>query len=85
VIVVRIELWPGGSERRKREIGRMTLANQGFGVHPDHPRRGNYDVSLMRRGTTDRVQRECEVLDYPRESYPVWELVRRALETLFRR
>lgn len=80
MIVVRVELWPGGHEGLAREIGRMTLANQAS--HPDHPRRGNYRVNLMRRGSRSRVQRTASVEDYPRESYPVCELVRRALDAL---
>ena len=80
MIVVRVELWPGGDRRRSRELGRMTLANRAD--HPAHPKRGNYHVKLMRRGTENRVQRTASVEDYPRESYPVWELVQRALVAL---
>lgn len=83
MLVIRIELWPGGSEKRKREIGLMEIVNRAD--HPDRPKRGNYVVYLMRRGASRTVQRRCTVEDYPRESYPVWELVRRALNTLYGR
>lgn len=82
MIVVKVELWPGGREERKREIGRMTLANDCRTTITD-PNRGSYNVKLMRRGTTDKVQKTTRVEDYPRKSYPVWELVRRALDRLY--
>lgn len=52
--------------------------------HPDFPRRSDYWVDIMRRGSMRRVQRSGVVKDYPRLSYPVWELVRRALNELYR-
>ena len=76
MLVVKIELWPFGHEAAAREIGRMTITNDGTS---DNPRRGNYDVRTMRRGTTDVIQQEKRVENYPRLSYSVWELVRRAL------
>ena len=79
MIVVKVELWPGGHEDRKRELGRMHLTNQGTGTRE----RGNYAVKLMRRGTVDVVQRTTDIENYPRQSYPVWELVRRALQKLY--
>ena len=79
MLVVKIELWPGGDEKRCREIGRMRIINQGGTASAE---RGDYSIHLMRKGTTDTMQRTGEVLDYPRLSYPVWKLVRRALEAL---
>jgi hypothetical protein len=81
MLVVKVELWPGGDERRAEVIGRMTISN--VGTHPDHPKRGNYVARLMRKGTERTVQRAAEVLDYPRLHYPVWKLVKRALEALY--
>lgn len=48
MIVVKIELWPGGLEDhpRKAEIGRMYIANVGGNVE-----RGEYDVAVCRRGS----------------------------------
>lgn len=76
MVVVKIELWPGGYESHKKEIGRMTLTNRG---DSDNPKRGNYDVRIMRRGSEKTVQREGEVLNYPRQAYSVWKLISRAL------
>lgn len=80
MVVVKIELWPGGCEHLARELGRMTLTNTG--EHPGHPRRGDYVARLMRKGAPKTVLRTAEVLDYPRLSYPIWKLLRRALEAL---
>ncbi len=77
MIVVKIELWPMGIESRKRELGRMLIVNQG-GTHG----RGDYHVRVMRKGS-DKVLRECEVKDYPRESYNIWRLICRALKGTF--
>ena len=79
MLVVKIELWPGGDKSRCREIGRMHIINQGGTASAQ---RGNYAIRLMRKGTEDTVQKTAEVLDYPRLSYPVWVLVKRALEAL---
>jgi len=59
----------------------MHIFNKGDSPTPE---RGNYGIQLMRKGSPRRVQRTAEVLDYPRLSYPVWVLVKRALEALDR-
>jgi hypothetical protein len=46
MIVVRIELWPGGDEGRKRLIGQARIANDGSGTAEV----GNYDVRLSHSG-----------------------------------
>lgn len=79
VLVVKIELWPGGDERRVKELGRLHIINRG---DSPTPKRGNYTVNLMRRGTLQTVQRSGEVLNYARLAYPVWKLLRKALEAL---
>ncbi|GAF80423.1 unnamed protein product [marine sediment metagenome] len=78
MIVVKIELWPCGFESRKREIGRMLIDNQGGTA-----KRGNYRVRVLRKGSEDKVLREGEVTNYPRQSYNVWRLVCRALKSTF--
>jgi hypothetical protein len=45
MIVVKIELWPGGFEAGKKEIGRAEIANTGeLGNGPI----GNYDIKLLK-------------------------------------
>lgn len=80
MLVVKIELWPLGDEKRAQEIGRMLISNRGD--HPNRPKRGNYRVRLLRKGSKTAVTREAAVEDYPRQSYPVWTLVSRALAAM---
>lgn len=80
MIVIKVELWPFGSEERAEEIGRMTITNDGTSRNP---MRGDYNTKIMRRGTTDKVQKQGRVENYPRKSYSVWELVRRALNDIY--
>ena len=82
MIVVKIELWPKGIKSRAREIGRMTLHNL-FTTTSNNPNRGDYEVNVMRRGTTTRAQRTGTVKDYPRHSYNIWRLIARALKATF--
>lgn len=92
MIVVKLELWPRGSERDAKEIGRMYIANDGT----RGPSRGDYQVAVCRKGST-KVPREMfaleydlpkaartgHVLNYPRLSYNVWRLITRALKSAF--
>jgi len=78
MIVVKIELWPMGFESKKRELGRMFIDNQG-----GTDKRGDYRVRVLRKGSTDKVLRECKVENYPRRSYNIWRLICRALKGTF--
>ena len=80
MLVVKIEMWPGGRESKAFEIGRMLIHNTSW--TGKQARRGDYAIRLMRKGSPKAVSRTADVLDYPRLSYPVWKLVRRALEAL---
>ena len=82
MIVVKIELWPKGYEEKARELGRMHLTNQ-FVRSVLNPKRGDYKVEVMRRGTKDKVQRHGTVRDYPRQAYNIWRLIFRALKETF--
>jgi len=84
MIVIKVELWPGGSEKNAQEIGRTYIANDGSGDED----RGNYNGYVCRRGTKERppngtYTREGRVEDYPRKSYNVWRLVIRMLKKCF--
>lgn len=76
MILVKIELHSARTGK-VTELGRMQICNDGTS---DSPKRGDYEVSLFRKGSTTKVQRKGLVHDYPRLSYTIWELVRRALE-----
>lgn len=72
MVVVKVELWPGGYEENKREIGRMTITNTGEGTSE----RGNYDVKVKHSGKTGSVK------NYARKRDSVWVLVARALASV---
>jgi len=85
MIVIKVELWSGGSEENAEEIGRTYITNDGTGSIS----RGNYDVEVCRRGTKEkpsqggRGTREGRVENFPRKSYSIWRLVVRALLQCF--
>jgi hypothetical protein len=78
MIVVKIELWPMGFESKKRELGRMHIINRGGTA-----KRGDYRVRVLRKGSKNKVLRECKVENYPRQSYNIWRLICRALKGTF--
>lgn len=90
MLVVKIEMWPGGDGRKAREIGRTYIANRG-----GTDERGDYEAAVCRRGTTQipqdwtcchldpKATRTGWVEDYPRLSYNVWRLIIRSLRACF--
>lgn len=46
MIVVTVELWPGGLRNRSKELARMYIGNDGTGAQG----KGHYDIAVMRRG-----------------------------------
>lgn len=91
MIVVKIELWPGGDASRSREIGRTYINNTG-----GSDSRGDYDVRVMRKdydpqnislrkvfGEGKGIARKGRVEKYPRLSYNVWRLIAKALLSAF--
>ena len=75
MIVVKIELWPFGSEAAAREIGRAHIWNDATGDAAV----GNYGYKLMSEGCcilrTGTVRRHFRARG-------VWELLRRCLRGL---
>lgn len=85
MIVVKIEMWPGGSEPKSFEIGRMYIYN----VTHCAPR-SDYEGFVCRRGVfgpfikaMDKATRRLKVESYPRSSYNVWRLIARAILSAF--
>ena len=88
MIVVKIEMWPKGSEEKRYELGRTYIYNCGGDA-----RRGDYQVRVCRKGDFEPEARRIvagegftrtgEVRNYPRLSYNVWRLVSRALRSAF--
>lgn len=91
MIVVKVELWPLGSEAKATELGRMYIANDGTG----DAERGSYDVAVCRKGYRSvpapidkregapRATRVGRVENYPRLAYNMWRLITRALKSAF--
>lgn len=75
MILVKVELH-SAQTGKVTEIGRLQIANDRSGSKE----RGNYLVWIFRRGSKARVQRQAQLLDFPRLSAPIWKLLRRALE-----
>ncbi len=91
MIVVTIQLWPGGNRHDASELGRMYIANDGTGTH-EH---GNYQVAVCKKGAQavpfpmnpslsgKRATRYGRVESYPRERLPIWHLMLRAIKAAF--
>ena len=73
VIVVRVELWPFGSEENKKEFGLLKIVNDGTGTQS----RGNYHFGLF--GKTNRLMNKGEIKGWPRKQKHVWALIHRVL------
>jgi len=77
MMVVRIEIWPGGDEQAAFEIGRMDVANVGAVADV-----GAYAASVTQRATptigVPSFVRSVTVASHPRGDGP-WALVARVL------
>lgn len=76
MIVVKIELHSAVTGE-VTELGRLHITNDGTGT----PHRGHYDIARFGRQRR-RVLQTARVEDWPRKSYNVFRLLRRALEAL---
>lgn len=74
MLVIKAELWPGGSEYHKQTLGRMTVVNDETGTDE----RGNYQILLMSLPELPMIV--GRVIDFPRKDNHVWDLVYEALE-----
>jgi hypothetical protein len=77
MIVVRVELWPGGDRSKAESLGEAVIINDGSGTATQ----GNYHFALSRRGQTakDQAWRDGQVRGFPRKRLGGWDLVYRAL------
>jgi hypothetical protein len=75
MLVVKLEVWPGGDEKASTEIGRLEISNLS-GLAPV----SDYDVRLTNRG-----EYACNAVGHVEgheRSLGAWALVRRALEAV---
>ena len=74
MINIPINLWPYGDDMREKSLGRIVIVNDGTGTVD----RGNYYVRIF--DGNNRMIREGRVIDWPRKSRPVFELVLAGLQ-----
>lgn len=92
MIVIKLEMWPGGDESRMYELGRTYVFNNGAGT----ARRRNYEVRVCRKNRNGdysltskqivaghRCTRTARVDNWPSESYNIWRLILRCLMSAF--
>ena len=88
MIVVRVELWPGGYRNRMKHLGTMTIVNDGTGSKTI----GNYDVSLSGRNHDDPIALHLHgkgrvyrgrVVGHPRLRMSMWRLIHKAVNSVF--
>lgn len=81
MIVIKIELWPHGDRRRKKNIGTVVIANDGTGT----PTRGNYHCVAAGRGnrsTRPPCRQFGRVVGFARKSRSAYDLLKLALEAM---
>jgi hypothetical protein len=77
MIVVKLEMWPHGSEMHKRPLGEIRIANIGGDQHIGH-----YSAQLMKSAEyakTPGVWRAGRVLNFRRTVHGPYDLLLRAL------
>lgn len=86
MLLVKIELHSAITGQIS-DLGSMIIANDNTG----DPEYGNYDVRMARpqqhlvAAIWRNPERKGRVENYPRLELPVWELVRRSLDALFKK
>ena len=84
MIVVNVDLDSARGEDHDKSLFTMVIANDGSGT----PTKGNYNVYLGRRGTTDPLNiiraplRQGRVVGHARKATHVGTLIRRSLEAV---
>jgi hypothetical protein len=75
MLVVTVELWPGGDESRKRHLGTAKIVNDGTGT----TRVGNYTATLSKWGRPNQVWKRGSFRGFRRQAYGAWDLLGGAL------
>jgi hypothetical protein len=86
MIVIKVEMWPGGDQRKAYEFGRAVLINQEERTVATKGSRGDYFVRLWggvsgkRVLLSNRPWRQGFVRDFPRQQLGAWHLICQALK-----
>lgn len=86
MIVVKVEMWPGGDESRAVEFGRMEIVNDETKTLATSGVQGDYNVTIKggSYGLVSRykkVWKMTKVVGFDRNRFGVWHLVRKALQS----
>lgn len=84
MIVIKVEMWPGGDESKAEEFGRMILANQVATTLRTGGSHGDYSVILLggvwgRQDLLKRNWKTGKVTGFNRQARGAWDLIREAL------
>lgn len=74
MIVITMEIWPGGDPVQRRPLGTCLIVNDGKSVDPT---RGSYNYVLT--GKVDTRKRRGRVEDFPRVRKDAWCLLSQVL------
>ena len=78
MLIVKVELWPGGVEEAAEVIDIMQIINDGTGSYGQ----GNYDVRIIKRDSSN-TWKSGRVEGFPRARFNTsWDLVYRALNSM---
>ena len=78
MIIVTVELAPGGDTSKKRHLGTAKIANDGSGSLTA----GNYVFTVSKWGRPMEMLKGGRVEGFPRKRLGPWDLLYRALETV---
>lgn len=78
MLVVKVELWPGGVEEEAETVGVMQIVNDKSGSYG----RGDYDTRILKWGQVNESWKEGRIKDFPRAKLGHWDLVYRALKSM---
>lgn len=76
MIVITVEMWPGGKKQGRYLLGTAIVSNIGGGTKA----RGDYQYGLALK--TARVWRDGEIKNFPRSKRNVWYLLKEILKCL---
>lgn len=80
MIVIKVEMWPGGNESRAQEFARATITNQISTTQQTGGHLGDYVIHLSggiwgRPECQKRIWRSGRVFDFNRRSRGIWDLL----------
>lgn len=78
MIIVTVELVPGGDMSKKRHLGTAVIANKGTGGLT----RGNYRFQLSKRGRSRQLWKGGTITGFPRKKLGPWDLLYRCLREI---